>query len=140
MSVPVTHLSQDAVAALVDGELSCGAAGRAARHLSGCAQCRMAVQAQREAKSALLDTADVAVPTDLLSRLRDIPFTADVGAGPSSLSTDGSALTASTGGASWSLPLAPSAPAPQPGHARWFRRSMIGVVAGVGIGVAALAA
>ncbi|MFP5371227.1 MAG: zf-HC2 domain-containing protein, partial [Actinomycetes bacterium] len=53
MSIPESHLAQEAIAALVDGELPAGPAGRAARHLTGCAQCRMAVQAQREAKAAL---------------------------------------------------------------------------------------
>ena len=57
MSIPESHLAQEAITALVDGELSSGPAGRAARHLAGCAQCRMAVQAQREAKEALHETA-----------------------------------------------------------------------------------
>ena len=78
MNIPESHLAQEAIAALVDGELAGGPAARAARHLTGCAQCRMAVQAQREAKEALHASADVAVPGDLLSRLRAIPFTADV--------------------------------------------------------------
>ena len=78
MSIPESHLAQEAIAALVDGELPSGPAGRAARHLSGCLQCRLAVQAQREAKEALHDSRDVAVPGDLMSRLRAIPFTTDV--------------------------------------------------------------
>ena len=57
MSIPESHLAQEAIAALVDGELTAGPAGRAARHLAGCLQCRMAVQAQREAKDALHDLA-----------------------------------------------------------------------------------
>ena len=140
MSMPVGHLAQEAIAALVDGELTSGAATRAARHLAGCAQCRLAVEAQREAKSALVDTHDVAVPTDLLSRLREIPFTADVaGGGSGPLFAGPSVLSGSGTGGSWSMPLAP-APSTPPGHARWFRRSMVGVVAGVGVGVAVLAA
>ena len=43
MSIPESHLAQEAIAALVDGELTAGPAGRAARHLTGCMQCRMAV-------------------------------------------------------------------------------------------------
>ena len=61
MSIPESHLAQEAIAALVDGELPSGPAGRAARHLTGCAQCRMAVHAQREAKEALHASRDVAV-------------------------------------------------------------------------------
>ena len=41
-------------------------------------QCRLAVEAQREAKAALHKSADVAVPRDLMSRLCAIPFTTDV--------------------------------------------------------------
>src|SRR4029453_6903325 len=78
VSIPESHLAQEAIAALVDGELDAGPATRAARHLSGCLQCRMAVQAQREAKEALHQSQDVAVPGDLMSRLCAIPFTTDV--------------------------------------------------------------
>jgi len=78
VNIPESHLAQEAIAALVDGELAGGPAARAARHLTGCAQCRMAVQAQREAKEALHASSDVAVPGDLLSRLRAIPFAGSV--------------------------------------------------------------
>jgi anti-sigma factor RsiW len=140
MSIPESHLAQEAIAALVDGELPAGPAGRAARHLAGCTQCRMAVQAQREAKEALHECAEVAVPGDLLSRLCAIPFTADVPAGsalgglragPGSLTVDGP-----TGG--WSVDLAP-APTGRPDHARWLRRGVAGTLAGLGLGVALLA-
>ena len=97
MSLPESHLAQEAIAALVDGELSGGAAGRAARHLAGCAQCRMAVAAQQEAKAALQRDVDVAVPGDLLSRLKAIPFTADVpgSGGLGTLSAGAEGLTVS---------------------------------------------
>ena len=62
MSITESHLAQEAIAALVDGELAAGAANRAARHLTGCAQCRLAVQAQREAKEALHDSDHVRGP------------------------------------------------------------------------------
>ena len=78
MSIPESHLAQEAIAALVDGELPAGPAGRAARHLSGCLQCRLAVEAQREAKEALHGSRDGTVPGDLMSRLCAIPFTTDV--------------------------------------------------------------
>ncbi|MGY1813720.1 anti-sigma factor family protein [Blastococcus sp. SYSU D00820] len=143
MSIPESHLAQEAIAALVDGELPSGPAGRAARHLAGCAQCRMAVQAQREAKEALHRAADVAVPGDLLSRLQAIPFTTDVpgaGGGMGGLSAGGGQLVFSGASGSWSVPLAPSAPEPhRPGQARWLRRGVAGALAGIGIGVTALA-
>lgn len=139
MNVPETHLAQEALAALVDGELSGGAAGRAARHLTGCLQCRLAVQAQREAKDALHDSDDVVVPGDLLSRLRAIPFTADVSAsGP----FGGGTLTAApdqlfSGG--FAVPLTPQETTARPGHARWLRRGVAAGLAGIGLGVVALA-
>ncbi|HEY0400633.1 MAG TPA: zf-HC2 domain-containing protein, partial [Blastococcus sp.] len=138
MSIPESHLAQEAIAALVDGELSGGAANRAARHLTGCLQCRMAVAAQREAKEALHRSADVAVPGDLLSRLRAIPFTADVPSGSAfgNLSAGGGQLTGTDGRGSWTVPLAPVASAPQrPGQARWLRRGLAGALVGLGAGV-----
>jgi anti-sigma factor RsiW len=142
VNIPESHLAQEAIAALVDGELPAGPAGRAARHLSGCAQCRMAVQAQREAKDALHGAADVALPGDLLSRLCAIPFTADVptggnlgglSAGPGGLVMDGP-----SGG--WSVDLAPQHDVVRPEHARWLRRGVAGTLAGLGLGVVLLAA
>lgn len=141
MSIPESHLAQEAIAALVDGELSGGAANRAARHLTGCAQCRMAVAAQREAKDALQHDVDVAVPGDLLSRLQAIPFTASgPGSGLGSLSAGAEGLTATGAGGSWAIPLGPTQEVPRPdGGARWLRRGMTGALAGLGLGVAVLA-
>jgi hypothetical protein len=142
MSIPESHLAQEAIAALVDGELSGGAAGRAARHLGGCAQCRMAVAAQREAKAALQHDDDVAVPGDLLSRLKAIPFTADVpgGGGLGGLSAGAEGLTLSSAGGAWAIPLAPPEPQrPADTGGRWLRRGMTGALAGIGLGVAVLA-
>ncbi|TFV53680.1 hypothetical protein E4P41_20830 [Geodermatophilus sp. DF01-2] len=143
MNIPESHLAQEAVAALVDGELAGGPAARAARHLSGCTQCRMAVQAQREAKEALHTCSDVAVPGDLLSRLRAIPFTADVpgtGGGLGSLSAAPDQLTVSGPSGSWSVALdPPPAGADRAGHARWLRRGFVGALGVLGLGVTALA-
>jgi anti-sigma factor RsiW len=141
VNIPESHLAQEAIAALVDGELPSGPAGRAARHLAGCAQCRMAVQAQREAKEALHEAKDVALPGDLLSRLCAIPFTADVpsggclgglSAGPGNLVMDGP-----SGG--WLVDLAPQSRPARPDHARWLRRGVAGTIAGLGLGVVLLA-
>ncbi len=142
MSIPESHLAQEAIAALVDGELPAGPAGRAARHLEGCLQCRMAVAAQREAKEALHASADVAVPGDLLSRLRAIPFTTDVpgaGGGSGTLSAGRDELTVTGAFGSWSIDLHPHTPPQQPGHARWLRRGLAGALVGLGAGVTALA-
>lgn len=142
MTIPESHLAQEAIAALVDGELPSGAATRAARHLEGCLQCRMAVAAQREAKEVLHRSADVAVPGDLISRLRAIPFTTDVpgsGGGPGAMSAGPDQLTVSGASGAWSLDLHPQEPAQQPGHARWLRRGFAGALVGLGAGVTALA-
>ncbi|MBB3082979.1 anti-sigma factor family protein [Geodermatophilus sabuli] len=140
MNIPESHLAQEAIAALVDGELAGGPAARAARHLAGCAQCRMAVQAQREAKDALHTCSEVAVPGDLLSRLCAIPFTADVPGAGGGLSAGPGQLTVSGPTGSWSVPLTPPPPAAErPGHARWLRRGVAGTIAGLGLGVTVLA-
>ncbi len=142
MSIPESHLAQEAIAALVDGELTAGPAARAARHLTGCLQCRMAVQAQREAKDALHTSREVAVPGDLVSRLCAIPFTADVpgaGGGPLSLAADPGRLTVRDGAAAWEVDLAPQERPHRPHHARWLRRGLAGTMVGLGAGVTALA-
>jgi anti-sigma factor RsiW len=144
VSIPESHLAQEAIAALVDGELPAGPAGRAARHLSGCLQCRLAVEAQREAKEALLGSEDVAVPGALLSRLCAIPFTADVpgagGTGSGTLSAGPGSLTMTGASGSWSVDLGPQhRPARSEHTARWLRRGFLGTLAGLGAGVTALA-
>ncbi len=141
LSIPESHLAQEAIAALVDGELPSGPAGRAARHLAGCAQCRLAVQAQREAKEALHECAEVDVPGDLLSRLCAIPFTTDVPTGGSlgSLTAGPGGLTMGGATGGWAVDLAPSQPPPRSDHARWLRRGVGGTLAGLGLGVALLA-
>jgi len=144
MSLPESHLAQEAIAALVDGELPAGPAGRAARHLSGCLTCRLAVEAQREAKQALHGSRDVAVPCDLLSRLRAIPFTADVpgagGGGVGTMSAGPGELTVTGASGSWSVDLSPQRrPERSDGTARWLRRGLVGTLTGLGAGVAALA-
>jgi len=143
VNIPESHLAQEAIAALVDGELAGGPAARAARHLTGCAQCRMAVQAQREAKEALHASSDVAVPGDLLSRLRAIPFTADVPGAEGelgSLAAGPGQLTVSGATGAWSVPLdPPPVEDDRPGHARWLRRGFIGALGVLGVGVTTLA-
>ncbi|HLM05175.1 MAG TPA: hypothetical protein VK402_08330 [Blastococcus sp.] len=141
MRIPESHLAQEAIVALVDGELPAGPAGRAARHLSDCLQCRMAVQAQREAKEALHRSQDVAVPGDLMSRLCAIPFTTDVpGAGGSGTMAAGPGeLTVSGSSGSWSVDLTPHPRPHRPDAARWLRRGMVGTFVALGAGVTALA-
>jgi hypothetical protein len=67
------HLSIEAVAAFVDGELRMTAHLRAAHHLSLCPQCATEVEAQRQARAALRDSGSIAIPTSLLGLLSQIP-------------------------------------------------------------------
>jgi anti-sigma factor RsiW len=142
MSITESHLAQEAIAALVDGELPAGPAGRAARHLSGCLQCRLAVEAQREAKEALHDCRDVTVPGDLMSRLRAIPFTTDVpgsGGGLGNVAAGPGGLTVTGASGSWSVDLQPQERPQRPGHARWLRRGLTGTMISLGVAVTVLA-
>ncbi len=141
MSLPESHLAQEAIAALVDGELAAGPAARAARHLAGCSECRVLVQAQREAKDALHAASDVAVPGDLLSRLCAIPFTTDVpGAGGLGTVMAGPGQLTVTGSSGrWTVALDDPPARPSSGsQARWLRRGVAGTLAGLGLGVAVL--
>jgi anti-sigma factor RsiW len=67
------HLSIEAVAAFVDGELRMTAHLRAAHHLSLCPDCASEVEAQRQARAALRDSGSIVVPTSLLGMLSQIP-------------------------------------------------------------------
>lgn len=67
------HLSTEAIAAFVDGELRMTAHLRAGHHLSLCPSCAGEVDAQRQARSALRDACPIAMPNSLLGLLSQIP-------------------------------------------------------------------
>ncbi|MDX1875414.1 anti-sigma E factor RseA [Mycolicibacterium sp. 120266] len=67
------HLSTEAIAAFVDGELRMTAHLRAGHHLSLCPTCAAEVDAQRQARSALRDSCPISIPTSLLGLLSQIP-------------------------------------------------------------------
>src|ERR1700712_5869389 len=67
------HLSTEAIAAFVDGELRMGAHLRAAHHLSLCPDCSAEVDAQGQARAALRDSCPIVVPSALLGMLSQIP-------------------------------------------------------------------
>jgi hypothetical protein len=67
------HLSTEAIAAFVDGELRMTAHLRAAHHLSLCPQCAAEVDAQSQARAALRDSCPIAIPKSLLGMLSQIP-------------------------------------------------------------------
>lgn len=70
------HLSAEAVAAYVDGELQMKAHLRAASHLSACRQCAAEVDAQGQARSALRESRPVSMPSTLMGLLSQIPQSA----------------------------------------------------------------
>jgi hypothetical protein len=67
------HLSVEAIAAFVDGELRMTAHLRAAHHLSLCPQCSAEVDGQSRARAALRDSRPISIPSTLLGLLSDIP-------------------------------------------------------------------
>ncbi len=71
------HLSTEAIAAFVDGELRMTAHLRAAHHLSLCPQCAAEVDGQRQARAALRHSQPIDMPTSLLGTLSQIPLQSD---------------------------------------------------------------
>ena len=70
------HLSIEAIAAFVDGELRMNAHLRAAHHLSLCTQCAAEVEDHSQARAALRDSNPIRIPTTLLGLLSEIPHCA----------------------------------------------------------------
>lgn len=70
-----THLSIEALAAYVDGELAPGPRARAAEHIVSCLECGFAVGIQEQTKESLSSSSGTfAVPSGLLAKLGKIPF------------------------------------------------------------------
>ncbi|CAJ1580723.1 anti-sigma E factor RseA [[Mycobacterium] wendilense] len=68
------HLSIEAVAAYVDGELRMNAHLRAAHHLSLCAQCAAEVEVQQQTRETLRESScPIDMPSTLFSALSQIP-------------------------------------------------------------------
>lgn len=67
------HLSIEAIAAYVDGELRMKAHLRAAHHLSVCQQCALEVDSQSQARAALRESLPVSMPSTLMGLLTQIP-------------------------------------------------------------------
>lgn len=67
------HLSIEAIAAFVDGELRMNAHLRAAHHLSLCPDCAAEVDDHSRARAALRDSHPINIPSELLGLLSEIP-------------------------------------------------------------------
>ena len=72
MSHHGNHLGEE-ISALVDGELSHDARDRALAHLAGCAECRLAVDAERQTKALIAGMEPQPLPEELAERLRALP-------------------------------------------------------------------
>jgi putative zinc finger protein len=158
VTLPDLHLSEDALAAYVDRTLSATADDRAARHLRSCAECRSAVDVEREAKALLGAAPDPRLPAGLMARLLDVPMTADLGGTDQVLAIDGDRLGWSTGSTNSDARVverraaAPARPRPQvrpagaarpagrSARARRTRRGLAVSLAGLAFGVIASAA
>lgn len=70
------HLSIEAIAAYVDGELPMKAHMRAGSHLAMCRQCAAEVEAQGQAREALRESRPVSIPNNLMGLLSQIPESA----------------------------------------------------------------
>jgi hypothetical protein len=86
------HLSSEAIAAFVDGELRMNAHLRAAHHLSLCPECAAEVEDQGRARAALRDSQPIRIPSTLLGLLSEIPHY------PATEGTEGPADTAARDG------------------------------------------
>lgn len=67
------HLSSEAIAAFVDGELRMNAHLRAAHHMSLCPECAAEVDYQNRARTVLRDSHPIQIPSTLLGLLSQIP-------------------------------------------------------------------
>ena len=67
------HLSIEAIAAFVDGELRMNAHLRAAHHIALCPECAAEVDGHRRARAALRDSRPIRIPSTLLGLLSQIP-------------------------------------------------------------------
>ena len=84
------HLSIEAIAAYVDGELRMKSYLRAAHHLSLCPECAAEVEGQTQARTALRDSLPISMPSSLLGLLSQIPqATPDESAPPHGRSRSG---------------------------------------------------
>jgi hypothetical protein len=79
------HLSAEAVAAYVDGELGDRPYDRATRHLAECTECAAQVVAQGQARAALRSARCPSLPSSLITSLRSIPQAADLPPAPNGL-------------------------------------------------------
>jgi len=79
------HLTVEAVAAYVDGELAERPYERATQHLAACRECSAQVIAQGQARAALRSARCPSLPSSLMSALRSIPHHTELPPAPNGL-------------------------------------------------------
>ncbi len=79
------HISAEAVAAYVDGELGDRPYDRATRHLAECSECAAQVVAHGQARAALRSARCPSLPSSLMTSLRSIPQASDLPPAPNGL-------------------------------------------------------
>jgi anti-sigma factor RsiW len=138
------HLSLEAVAAYVDGELAAGPHARATQHLGQCPECAGQVSSQGQARKALRTAGGPCLPSALLSSLRSIPQEADLPGPPPGLaiSPDGQLVSMLRSEPGFRSDIAtpahhavprPQAPRPTPSH-RMLRVGTGVATAGLALG------
>lgn len=128
------HLTVEAVAAYVDGELAERPYDRATRHLAACPECAAQVVAQGQARAALRSARCPSLPSSLMSALRSIPHDAELPGAPNGLamSPEGELVSSAD-------PVDPTPPAGLAGTPK-PRRSRLGAGAAIsGLALGALA-
>jgi anti-sigma factor RsiW len=142
------HLSAEAVAAYVDGELAERPYDRATRHLAACSECAAQVVAQGQASAALRSARCPSLSSSLMSNLRSIPQVAELPAAPNGLAMSQSGELVTTLGPERSRGVRPAdaqpaglAEPPVPGKSRRGARIGAGAaISGLALGALALGA
>ncbi len=138
------HLSAEAIAAYVDGELAERPYDRATRHLAACPECAAQVVAQGQARAALRSARCPSLPSSLMSALRSIPQRAEPPGPPNGLAMgpDGELVSPQPEPSRWSVdPTPPAGLAATPGKGgRWSRLGAGAAISGLALGALALGA
>lgn len=128
----------DRVADLADGRLDAARTERAYAHLASCTRCRVALEAERQARADIATAAPVEPSADLLSRLRSIavPELTAFPQQPAAGVRPGGGAGVRPGG-----PACPAGPgATGPGSRRGRRRGRVALASAAGAAALAVAA
>lgn len=128
-----THLSIEALAAYVDGELAAGPRLRAAEHVAQCLECGVAVGIQQQSKESLSQSSGTfAVPASLMARLGGIPFEAPLENATASLPSGQQSFQFPVNAPSGDQPVSGPTPTLTPRRSRFSRGAAL-VAVGVGL-------